>query len=172
VKGLLKTAVASDNPTIFIDHVQLLDIKGDVPENDQPIPFGKADVKRQGRDVTVVSTSYMVQRCLQIAEKLATEGIDIEVVDPRTLVPFDQETIMSSVEKTGRVVVVDETHQSCGVAAEITARIVETGFDKLKAPLRRVATLDVPVPYAPPLEEYIGPREDRIIAAIRAVARR
>jgi pyruvate dehydrogenase E1 component beta subunit len=171
VKGLLKTAVASDNPTIFVDHVQLLEVRGEVPENDGPIPFGQADIKRKGSDVTVVATSYMVQRCLQVAEKLARENIQVEVVDPRTLVPFDMETLLSSVDKTGRVVIVDETHQSCGVAAEIAARIAEAGFDKLKAPLRRVATLDVPVPYSPPLEEHIGPREDRIIEAIRAVLR-
>ncbi len=171
VKGLLKSAVASDNPTIFVDHVQLLEVKGDVPENDAPIPFGVADVKRKGNDVTVISTSYMVQRCLQVAEQLAKENIQVEVVDPRTLVPFDLATILSSVEKTGRVVIVDETHQSCGVAAEIAARIAETGFDKLKAPVRRVSTLDVPVPYSPPLEEYIGPREDRIVEAIRSVLR-
>jgi len=171
VKGLLKTAVASDNPTIFVDHVQLLEIRGEVPDNDSPIRFGQADIKRKGNDVTVISTSYMVQRCLQVADKLAGEKISVEVVDPRTLVPFDMATLMSSVEKTGRVVIVDETHQSCGVAAEIAARIAESGFDKLKAPVRRVATLDVPVPYSPPLEEYIGPREDRIIEAIRAVLR-
>jgi pyruvate/2-oxoglutarate/acetoin dehydrogenase E1 component len=169
VKGLLKTAVASDNPTLFIDHVRLLEVRGEVPENDGPIPFGQADIKRQGSDVTVVATSYMVQRCLQVAAKLARENIQVEVVDPRTLVPFDLATLLSSVEKTRRVVIVDETHQSCGVTAEIAARIAESGFDKLKAPLRRVATLDVPVPYSPPLEEYIGPREDRIIEAIRAV---
>jgi len=171
VKGLLKTAVASDNPTIFVDHVQLLEIRGEVPDNDAPIRFGQADIKRKGNDVTVISTSYMVQRCLQVADKLAGEKISVEVVDPRTLVPFDMATLMSSVENTGRVVIVDETHQSCGVAAEIAARIAESGFDKLKAPVRRVATLDVPVPYSPPLEEYIGPREDRIIEAIRAVLR-
>jgi acetoin:2,6-dichlorophenolindophenol oxidoreductase subunit beta len=119
----------------------------------------------------VIATSYMVQRCLQVADRLAQEGIQAEIVDPRTLVPFDMATLISSVEKTGRVVIVDETHQSCGVAAEIAARIAESGFDKLKAPLRRVATLDVPVPYSPPLEEYIGPREDRIIDAIRFVLR-
>jgi pyruvate/2-oxoglutarate/acetoin dehydrogenase E1 component len=170
VKGLLKTAVASDNPTIFVDHTKLLDLKGEVPENDAPIPFGVADIKRKGNDVTVISTSYAVQRCLWAADKLAKEGIDVEVVDPRTLVPFDMKTVMASVEKTGRVVIVDETHQSCGVAAEIAARIAETGFDKLKAPLRRVATLDVPVPYSPPLEEHIGPTEDRIMDAIRAAA--
>jgi acetoin:2,6-dichlorophenolindophenol oxidoreductase subunit beta len=172
VKGLLKSAVASDNPTIFVDHVHLLEIKGDVPENDAPIPFGVADVKRQGNDVTVIATSYMVQRCLQVGDKLAAEKIDVEVVDPRTLVPFDMATVLASVEKTGRVVIVDETHQSCGVAAEIAARIAETGFDKLKAPIRRVSTLDVPVPYSPPLEDYIGPREDRIVEAIRFVLHR
>jgi pyruvate/2-oxoglutarate/acetoin dehydrogenase E1 component len=171
VKGLLKTAVASDNPTIFVDHTRLLDIRGELPDHDKPIPFGVADVKRKGSDVTVIATSYMVQRCLQLAEKLASDKISVEVVDPRTLVPFDMATLMTSVEKTGRVVIVDETHQSCGVAAEIAARIVETGFDKLKAPVRRVATLDVPVPYSPPLEDYIGPREDRIIGTIRAVLR-
>jgi pyruvate dehydrogenase E1 component beta subunit len=106
-----------------------------------------------------------------VAEKLSAEKISAEVVDPRTLVPFDMATLMKSVEKTGRVVIVDETHQSCGVAAEVAARIAEAGFDKLKASPRRVATLDVPVPYSPPLEEYIGPREDRIIEAIRAVLR-
>ncbi|MGH7770523.1 MAG: alpha-ketoacid dehydrogenase subunit beta [Candidatus Binatia bacterium] len=171
VKGLLKTAVASDNPTIFIDHVQLLEVRGDVPENDRPIPFGQAEIKRQGSDATVVATSYMVQRCLEVAANLARENIQVEVVDPRTLVPFDMETLLGSVEKTGRVVIVDETHQSCGVAAEIAARIAETGFDKLKAPIRRVATLDVPIPYSPPLEKYVGPREDRIIEALRAVLR-
>src|SRR6266404_3729941 len=171
VKGLLKTAVASDNPTIFVDHTRLLDMRGEIPDNDKPIPFGVADVKRKGSDVTVIATSYMVQRCLQVAEKLAGDRISAEVVDPRTLVPFDMATLMTSVEKTGRVVIVDETHQSCGVAAEIAARIAETGFDKLKAPLRRVATLDVPVPFSPPLEDYIGPRGDRIIEAIRAVLR-
>jgi pyruvate/2-oxoglutarate/acetoin dehydrogenase E1 component len=168
VKGLLKTAVASDNPTLFVDHVRLLDTRGDVPENDKPIPFGVADVKREGGDVTVVSTSYTVQRCLKVADQLAREGIEVEVVDPRTLVPFDLATILSSIDKTRRVVVVDETHQSCGVAAEIAARIAESGFDKLRTRIRRVSTLDVPVPFSPPLEDYIGPREDRIIDAVRA----
>ena len=167
VKGLLKTAVASDNPTIFVDHTKLLDIRGDVPENDMPIPFGVADVKRQGSDVTLIATSYTVQVCLKAAEQLAKEKIEVEVVDPRTLVPFDLATVLSSVEKTGRVVIADETHQSCGVAAEIAARIAESGFDKLKTAIRRVSTLDVPVPYSPPLEEYIGPTEARITKAIR-----
>jgi pyruvate/2-oxoglutarate/acetoin dehydrogenase E1 component len=168
VKGLLKTAVASNNPTIFVDHTRLLDIRGEVPENDQPIPFGVADVKRRGGDVTLIATSYTVQVCLKAAEQLAKENIAVEVVDPRTLVPFDLAAVLSSVEKTGRVVIADETHQSCGVAAEIAARIAESGFDKLKSAIRRVSTLDVPVPYSPPLEEYIGPTEARITKAIRA----
>lgn len=171
VKGLLKTAVQSDNPTIFVDHIRLLEVRGEVPENDVPIPFGQADVKRKGSDVTLIATSYTIQICLKVAENLASEGIEVEVVDPRTIVPFDLATLMASVEKTGRVVIADETHLSCGVTAEIAARIAEAGFDKLKAPLRRVATFDVPVPYSLPLEEYIGPSESRITEAVRAVLR-
>jgi pyruvate/2-oxoglutarate/acetoin dehydrogenase E1 component len=167
----LKTAVQSDNPTLFVDHVKLLETRGPVPEKDEAIPFGVADVKRRGGDVTVIATSYMVQRSLAVAERLAAEGIDVEVVDPRTLVPLDFTTLMASVEKTGRVVIVDETHQSCGVASEIAARIAESGFDRLKAPIRRVATLDVPVPYSEPLEDFIAPSEQRIADAIRAAVR-
>jgi len=168
VKGLLKTAVASDNPTVFIDHTRLLDTRGEIPEADKPIPFGVADIKRQGSDVTLIATSYMVQRCLKVADALAEEKIEVEVIDPRTLVPFDLATLLSSLDRTHRAVIVDETHQSCGVAAEIAARIAESGFDKLKTRIRRVSTLDVPVPYSPPLEEYIGPTESRIMEAIRA----
>lgn len=168
VKGLLKTAVSTDNPTIFVDHVKLLDTRGPLPDNDKPIPFGLADVKRPGGDVTLIATSYTVQLALAAAAKLAKEGIDVEVVDPRTLVPFDLATILTSVEKTHRVVIADETHQSCGVAAEIAARIAETGFDKLKTRIRRVSTLDVPVPYSPPLEAHIGPSEGRVMEAVRA----
>lgn len=171
VRGLLKTAVQSDNPTIFVDHVQLLETRGQISDDDKAIPFGQADIKRKGSDVTVIGTSYMVQRCLSVAQSLESEGIHAEVVDPRTLVPLDFHTLMASVEKTGRVVIVDECHQSCGVAAELAARIAEAGFDKLKAPLRRVTTRDVPVPYSGPLEEFISPSEARITEAIRAVVR-
>ena len=171
VKGLLKTAAASDSPTIFIDHVLLFEVRGPVPETDEAIPFGQAEIKRPGADVTVVATSLMVQRSLAVAERLAKDGIQVEVVDPRTIVPLDFETIMASVEKTGRVVVVDECHQSCGVAAELVARIAEAGFDKLQAPIRRVTTLDVPVPYSPRLEEFVSPSEARIAEAIRAAVR-
>jgi pyruvate dehydrogenase E1 component beta subunit len=116
----------------------------------------------------VIATSYTVQVALRAAATLAQEGIEAEVIDPRTLVPFDLATILQSVEKTHRVVIADETHQSCGVAAEVAARIAESGFDKLKAPIRRVSTLDVPVPYSPPLEAHIGPSEERISDAVRA----
>lgn len=171
VKGLLKTAAASDSPTVFIDHVLLFEYRGLVPETGEAIPFGQAEIKREGADVTVVATSLMVQRSLAVAGRLAKDGIDVELVDPRTIVPLDFETIMASVEKTGRVVVVDECHQSCGVAAELVARIAEAGFDKLKAPIRRVVTLDVPVPYSPGLEEFVSPSETRIAEAIRAAVR-
>lgn len=167
VKGLLKTAVKSDNPTIFVDHTQLFDTEGPVPDSDD-IPFGQAEVKHPGSDVTVIATSLMVHRSLIVAQQLASEGIAVELVDPRTLVPFDLDTILGSVEKTGRVVIVDETHQSCGVAAEIAARIAESGFDKLKGPIRRVTTLDVPIPYSAPLEKHISPTDERIADAIRA----
>jgi pyruvate/2-oxoglutarate/acetoin dehydrogenase E1 component len=171
VRGLLKSAVESDNPTIFVDHALLFEILGPVPESDERIPLGQADIKRVGSDVTVIATSYMVQRSLKVAGQMAAEGIHVEVVDPRTLVPLDFETIMTSVEKTRRVVIVDECHHSCGVAAELAARIWEAGYDKLKSPVRRVATLDVPVPYNKTLEEFISPSESRIIEAIRAVMR-
>lgn len=168
VKGLLKTAVSTGNPTIFVDHVQLLETRGTLPDNEEAIPFGVAEVKRPGSDVTVIATSYMVLRCLEVAERLAGEKIHVEVVDPRTLVPLDFDTLMASVEKTRRVVIVDECHLSCGVAAELAARIAEAGFDKLRAPIRRVATLDVPVPFSKPLEEFIAPSQARITEAIRS----
>ena len=171
VKGLLKSAVESDNPTVFVDHALLFEIRGAVPENDERIPLGQAEIKRAGSDVTLIATSYMVQRSLKIAHELAAEGIQVEVVDPRTLVPLDFETIMASVEKTRRVVIVDESHHSCGVTAELAARIWEAGYDKLKAPVRRVDTLDAPVPYNKAMEEFISPSESRIAEAIHAVMR-
>ena len=171
VKGLLKSAVNSPNPTIFIDHVQLLETRGPVPEGEAAIPFGQAEVKRAGKDVTVIATSVEVQRSLAVAEQLAREGIEVEVVDPRTVVPLDFATLLQSVEKTGRVVIADQCHKSCGIAAELAARIAEEGFDKLKAPIRRVTTPDVPIPFSPPLEEFVTPTESRITEAIRSVLR-
>jgi pyruvate dehydrogenase E1 component beta subunit len=171
VNGLLKTAVESPNPTIFVDHVQLFEIRGPVDKQSGAIPFGQAEVKRRGTDVTIVATSLEVQRSLNVAAQLAGEGIQIEVVDPRTVVPLDFATILASVEKTGRVVIVDQCHRSCGIAAEIAARIAEEGFDKLKAPIRRVTTPDVPIPFSPPLEAFVSPSEERIAEAIRSILR-
>ena len=145
-----------------------LDIRGDVPENDKPIPFGVADVKRQGSDVTLIATSYTVQVALQAAEKLAKDASKSKSSIRAPSCRSTWRRFLSSVEKTHRVVIADETHQSCGVAAEIAARIAETGFDKLKTRIRRVSTLDVPVPYSPPLEAHIGPSEARIMDAVRA----
>jgi len=171
VFGLLRTAIESDDPVFWADHVNLFDVTGPVPEAWEPIPFGVADVKRQGTDVTIVATSYMVQRSLRVAETLAAQGISVEVVDPRTLVPLDLDTIVSSVARTGRLVVVDECHQSCGVGAEIAALVAEHAFDSLRGPIRRVATLDVPVPFSPPLEAFVSPSEQRIADAVIAAMR-
>lgn len=169
VKGLIRTAVNSDNPTIFVDHARLFEVKGLVPDGKYAIPFGQAEVKRSGKDVSIIATSFMVQRALRAAEELAKEGIDVEVVDPRTLVPLDKETILGSVAKTGRLVVVDECHRSCGVAAEIAAIVAEEGYSLLRGPIKRVTTADVPVPFSPRLEVAIDPTEDKIATAIRSL---
>lgn len=172
VKGLMRSAIRSDNPTIFINHARLMDLEGDVPEEDYTIPFGRADIKRPGRDVTVVATSFVVQTALVAAERLAVDGIEAEVVDPRTLVPLDHATILESLRRTGRLVVVDETNLSCGVASEISAIVVEEGFDLLRAPILRVARLDIPTPFSKPLEDAITPTVERVIAAVRRVLKR
>src|SRR3990172_3395507 len=171
VKGLLKTAVLSDNPTVFVDHAKLFEARGEVPDGDYAIPFGQAEVKRSGKDVTVVATSLMVVRALEAAEELAKKGIEVEVVDPRTLVPLDKKTILASVAKTGRLVVVDECHRSCGVASELVAIVAEEGFDAFKAPVKRVTTLDVPVPFSRPMEAYIEPSREKIITAVLEVVK-
>ncbi len=169
-RGLMKTAVLnSENPTIFIDHEQLQTITGEVDESQGPIPFGLADVKRRGSDVTIVATSIMVYRALEAAERLASEGIDAEVVDPRTLVPLDKSTILDSVAKTGHVVIADETQRSCGVTAELAAIIADEGFESLKAPIKRVAIPDVPIPYHESEEAYITPSADWIVAAVKQI---
>jgi pyruvate dehydrogenase E1 component beta subunit len=169
VKGLLKTAIDDGNPVIFVDHLKLADVRGPVPEDLYGVPFGVADVKREGSDVTVVATSYMVQKALQAADLLAQEGVSVEVVDPRSLVPLDEETILASVRKTGRVVVADECHLRCSIASELAATIAEQAWSALKAPPRRVAALDVPIPFSPPLEQFVEPTTDKIVAAVKGV---
>ena len=169
VKGLMRSAIKSDNPTIFINHARLMDIEGDVPVEDYTIPFGRADIKRAGCDVTLVATSFVVHAALSAAERLAADGIEAEVIDPRTLVPLDHKTILNSVRRTGRLVVIDEAPLSCGVASEISAIIAEEGFEYLRSPVVRVTRPDIPVPFSKPLEDTITPTADKVIAAVRRV---
>ena len=166
-KGLIRTAIKSDNPTVFVDHAKLFNLEGEVPDGDYEIPFGQAEIKREGRDVTVVATSFMVQVALEAADALSGDGIEVEVVDPRTIVPLDREAIFASVAKTGRLVVVDECNLSCGIASEISAIVTESAFDSLKGPILRVTRPDVPVPFSQPLEDYITPTPDKVAAAVR-----
>ncbi len=167
VKGLLLAAFRSRNPTFFLTHARLLGVEGPVPEGIYETPFGQADIKRPGRDVTIIATSLMVVVALQAADTLAEEGIEAEVVDPRTLTPFDENTLLGSVERTGRLVVVDECPLRCGVAAEITATIVEKGFRFLKSPPVRITRPDVPIPYSTPLEDELAPNAGKVAAAVR-----
>lgn len=168
-KGLLKTAIRNDNPVFFCEHKLLYPIEGEVPEEEYTVPLGAADVKREGEDVTVVATLYMVHKALEAAEKLETEGISVEVVDPRTLTPLDKQTIIKSVKKTGRLVVVSEDCKTAGVSAEIAAVVAEEAIDYLDAPIKRVAEPDTPIPFSPPLEQYVIPNEKSIIKAVREV---
>ncbi len=169
VKGLLRSAIKSNNPTVFVNHARLMDLEGEVPEHDYEVPFGRADIKRPGRDVTVIATSYVVHAALAAAETLAKEGIEVEVVDPRTIVPLDRDTILASVGRTGRLVVVDETNLSCGIASEFSAIVAEEGFKSLRAPIIRVARPNVPTPFSRPLEEAITPTAEKVCAAVRRV---
>ena len=166
-KGLMIEAIRNDNPVIFVEHKKLYVTKGEVPEESYTIPFGHAEIKRPGRDVTVVATHAMVLRSLQAAEQLAKEGIDVEVVDPRTLNPLDKETILNSVTKTGRLLVADEGYKTCGVAAEIAAIAAEEALWNLKAPIARVCSPDTPVPFSPPLEEAYIPEVKDLLPALK-----
>jgi len=168
-KGLLKTAIRDDNPVMFLEHKLLYPVQGPVPEEEYLIPFGVADIKRAGIDVTVVATSRMVHRALAAAEKLAEEGIDAEVIDPRTLNPLDEETILTSVRKTQRLVIAYEAYERGGVGAEIAALVANKALDYLDAPIERVASLNTPMPFSPKLENYVVPTEERIMAGIKRV---
>ena len=166
-KGLLIEAIKNDNPVIFVEHKKLYVEKGPVPEESYTIPFGQADIKREGKDITIVATHAMVLRALNAAQEAAKEGIDIEVVDPRTLTPLDKHTILKAVEKTGRLLVADEGHKTCGVAAEISAMVAEEAIYSLKAPVLRVCSPDTPVPFSPPLEMKYIPDEKDLMPAIK-----
>lgn len=168
-KGLLKTAIRGNNPVFFCEHKLLYPVEGEVPEEEYTIPFGVADVKREGSDVSVLATSYMVHKALRTAETLQKEGLNVEVIDPRTLTPLDKQAIVKSVKKTGRIVVVSEDCRTAGVAAEIAAVVAEEALDYLDAPVKRVCELDTPIPFSPPLEQYVIPNEKRIAKAIKEV---
>lgn len=185
-KGLLKTAVRDDNPVMFFEHKllygaaspggkaktavdELDDAFKPAPDDDYTIPFGVADIKREGKDVTVVATGFMLHKSIKAAKKLSSEeGIDVEVIDPRTLVPLDRDTIIRSVKKTGRLVIVSEDVLTCGVSSEISATIAEHGIFYLDAPIKRVAVPDTPIPFAPVMERVVIPQEERIIEAVKS----
>jgi pyruvate dehydrogenase E1 component beta subunit len=169
-KGLLKTAVRDNNPVIFFEHKQLYEVEGEVPATEYTIPFGQADVKRAGSDVTIVAYSFMVTKALAAAEQLAREGIEAEVIDLRTVDPLDEATILSSVEKTHRLVIVQEVWRRCSVSSEVAAVVAEKALDYLDEPILRVTARDVPNPFAPVLEEYVLPSVERIVETVRQIA--
>jgi pyruvate dehydrogenase E1 component beta subunit len=166
-KGLLKTAIRDDDPVVFIEGERLYASQGEVPEGEHLVPLGQADVKREGSDCTIVSWSKMLTVALEAAEALATENISVEVVDPRTVKPLDEETIFASVRKTNRCVVVEEGHGFSNIGAEIAFRIQRSCFDDLDAPVERLHRLEVPMPYAPNLEALVTPDVPRIVAAVK-----
>lgn len=169
-KGLLKTAIRGRNPVLFCEHKLLYPLEGEVPEEEYTIPFGVAETKRKGSDVTVVATLYMVHKAMDAANQLESEGVSVEVVDPRTLSPLDKESIIGSVKKTGRLVLVSEDCKTAGVTAEISALVAEEAIDYLDAPIKRVAEPDTPIPFSPPLEDYILPNTETIIEAVKEIA--
>ena len=162
-KGLLKTAIRDDNPIMFIEHKMLYGTRGDVPDEEYAIPLGKADVKREGSDVTIITYSKMVLDSLQAADTLAAQGVEAEVLDLRCLKPIDMEAVLASVEKTGKVLLVSEGYSNVNALCEVAMRIMEHGFDFLDAPIARVCAADVPVPMSPVLEEASLPTPDKIV---------
>lgn len=171
VYGMFKyAALRSENPTVFLDHHGLAELRGELPDDAAEIPLGQAEVKRHGTDVTIVATSVQVPRALEAADVVAREhGISVEVVDPRSLQPLDRDTILRSVRKTGRAITTDESPDNAGVAAALAAIIADEAFASLRAPVKRVAIPNVPIPYARSLEQHITPTADKIAAAIREV---
>jgi pyruvate dehydrogenase E1 component beta subunit len=166
-KGLLKTAIRDDNPVVFFEHKLLYTTRGEVPEGDQLVPFGRAAIRRRGRHATVVATQRMLLLAERVAGRLAAEGIEIELVDPRTLVPLDVETIVESVERTNRLVVCHEAVERCGWAGEVAMQVIEHAFDSLDGPIVSVCGANTPVPYSEPLEEAVIPSEAAVEQGIR-----
>ena len=171
MKGLLKTAIRDNNPVLSFESSRLMGFTGEVPEDDYTIPLGVADVKREGRDITVVALAWLVHEALAAAEELDKEGLSVEVIDPRSLFPLDRKTIRGSVQKTGRLVIADEAGPTAGASAEIAALVTEDAktFKIMKAPPKRVCALQVPIPYTPTLENHVFPDRNRIIKGIREV---
>lgn len=169
MKGLLKAAIRDDNPVLVFEHGRLGFTYGEVPEGEYVLPLGRGAVKREGSDVTIIAIGAMVPKALTVAEEMEKEGVSIEVWDPRTLVPLDEEGMLASVAKTGRVVIADEGHLRGGAAGDLAAIIIDKGFDYLNAPLKRVTALDVPIPFSPPLESYVLPDEAKIKAAVQEI---
>jgi pyruvate dehydrogenase E1 component beta subunit len=167
MKGLLKSAIRDNNPVLVFEHMGLGRARQEIPEQEYLVPIGKGEVKREGSDVTVVGVGLMVSKALKAAATLEEEGVSVEVVDPRTLVPLDEDTILNSVAKTHKVLVVDEGHLRCGAASEIAAVIADKGFDSLDAPVKRLTARDVPIPYSPPMEKFVLPDEQKIAAAVK-----
>jgi pyruvate dehydrogenase E1 component beta subunit len=165
--GLMLTSIDDDNPVVFIEHKGLYPKKGEVDENADPIPFGTADIKKEGKDVTIIATGRMVDEALSAAQDLLKEGVDAEVIDPRTLFPFDKDTVFDSVKKTNRVVVVTEEAKRGGFGGEISAVISEEMFDYLDAPVVRIGNYNVPIPFSPKLENYVLPNSNKISAAVK-----
>ena len=168
-KGLMATAVRDDNPVCFFHHYLLTLEPGEVPEGEHLVPFGAADVRRSGGDVTLVATGLMVGKALAAAERLAGEGVEAEVIDPRTLNPLDTDTILESVAKTGRLVLVDQATLAASASAVIAAAVADAGFASLRAPIKQVTALDGTIPYSQPMEEYLLPDESKIVDAVRQV---
>jgi pyruvate/2-oxoglutarate/acetoin dehydrogenase E1 component len=171
VKGLMKTAIRDDGPVIFIEHKFAYNRKGPVPEGEYAIPFGKARIVREGSDVTVVAMSLMNGKAQEAADVLSKEGISVEIIDPRTIMPLDREAILHSVKKTGRLVVLDEAQSFCGFSAEVAALVSEHALEYLNAPIQRVCTLHTPHPFNPVLESAMLPSTDQILAAVRKTLR-
>lgn len=170
-KGLLKTAIRDDNPVVFLEHKMLYTAKGEVPDDPEfTVPFGSAAVHRQGQDVSVIATGRMVTHALQAADALEEKGISVEVVDPRTLIPLDEATLLESVRKTGRVVIVEEAVRTAAWGAEMASLISEKAFDSLEARVVRVAGPHTPIPFSPPLEKAYLPDAEKIEAAVESIA--
>jgi pyruvate dehydrogenase E1 component beta subunit len=168
-KGLMTAAIRDDNPVVYFHHYLLTLEHGEVPAGEHVVPLGEAAVRREGTDVTIVAIGWLVGKALAAAEQLAAEGVSAEVIDPRTLAPLDTATILASVEKTGRLVVVDQSTRHGSAAAVIAAEVASEGFGSLKAPIALVTALDATIPYSQPMEEYLLPDEEKIVAAVQQV---